>query len=278
MMQPVIITAALVGGELTREDTPHLPLTPEEIGREAAAVVQVGASIIHLHARDHKGVPRHDPKVFQLIQTEIRNHCRKAGVEEPIQQFSTGGSVGMTLAERMAPLDLKPEMASLNMGTMNFGEDIFENKPATIQEIARRLMKDSTAIELEIMDAGMMDYALTLIAKNTLKPPYHFNFVLGVAGGMAGDPENLMFLLPKVPVGATWGVAGMGRYQLPLSILALVLGGHVRLGLEDNIYYRKGERVKGNVPLVERVVRMAKELDRPVATPAEAREILGMKR
>ena len=275
-MKPLVITAAVVGGELTRQDTPHVPLTPQEIAFECIEVRKAGAHIVHLHARDKSGQPKHRVDLFEDIVQEINQQAQASHLEPPILQFSTGGSVGMTVEERMAPLSLLPEMATLTTGTVNFGDGIFENSADTMKTLAKALKSKGIAVELEIFDAGMIDNALRLKRDDLLPEHLHFNFVLGVPGGLSGDLSNLVFLVSRLPSNATWGVAGIGRSQLPLAVHAIVSGGHVRVGLEDNIFYRKGEFAKGNRPLVERVVRIAAECDRPLATLAQARDLLGI--
>jgi len=273
-MKPLIINAAVVGGELSRKDTPHLPITPEEIAGEVLSCRKEGACMVHLHARDEKGSPKHEINIFKILVEEIEKKCKKENLDPPILQFSTGGSIGMGLNERLAPLSLKPELASLTTGSVNFGPDIFENNQKTMETIAKKLNDLQIGVELEIFDAGMMDNARSLEKNGFLKAPLHFNFVLGVPGGLSGDPENLFFLRNKLLPEETWSVAGMGRHQLPLAALSIVLGGHVRVGLEDNIFYRKGELSKGNAPLVARIGRLAQELDREIANPTQARRIL----
>jgi 3-keto-5-aminohexanoate cleavage enzyme len=270
----VIITAAVVGGELTREDTPYLPLTPKEIAEEAVLSARAGASIIHLHARDEQGVPKHEKRLFAAIVAEIQKQCQEANISQPLLQFSTGGSIGMSLKERMAPLTLQPDMASLTTGSVNFGPDIFENSQKTMETIAKKLKEEKIGVELEIFDAGMIDNALQLLKQGFIEEPLHFNFVLGVPGGLGGDSENLLFLKNRLPRNSTWSVAGIGRFQTPLAALSLVLGGHVRVGLEDNVYYQKGELAQGNAPLVARVCSLAKEVGRRIATPEMAKKIL----
>lgn len=270
-MEPLIITAAIVGGELSRSDTPYLPITPEEIAAESIAVCKAGASIVHLHARDANGIPKHDPKIFQEIATRVADLAKASGMEAPILQFSTGGSIGMSLAERIAPLSLNPEMASLTTGSVNFGDGIFANDQATMEGIAAELKRRAIAPEIEIFDAGMIDNARRLQAKGLLPAKIHVNFVLGVPGGLSGDLENLAFLRSRLPRDASWSVAGVGRFQLPLAAHAVAAGGHVRVGLEDNIYFRKGELAKGNVPLVEMATQLARDLGRPVQSVAETR-------
>ncbi|HEU4963396.1 MAG TPA: 3-keto-5-aminohexanoate cleavage protein [Bacilli bacterium] len=271
-MEKLIITCALTGAEVTREHTPYLPITPEEIAEAAFAAWQAGASIAHIHVRDADGRPTQDKAVFHRVIELIREKC------DIIVQPSTGGAVGMTPQERLQPVTLSPEMATLTMGTVNFGDDVFMNTPRDIEEFAQTMNRYGVKPELEIFEVGMIANAMRLVKKGLLQEPLHVDFVLGVPGAIDGTPENLMHLLSKLPTGATWSVAGVGRVQLPLTTMAILLGGHVRVGFEDNIYYRKGELATSNAQFVERVVRLANELGREVATPADARNILGLTR
>ena len=266
--KPLMITCAVVGAELTEQDYPYLPNTPEKIAESAGGAVEAGASIVHLHVRDEQGKPTQRVDIFEDVTEKIRRRWNC------VIQYSTGGAVGTPLDERCAPLKLKPDMASLSMGTMNFGPDIFENSESTIQTIARALQENGVMPELEIFDYGMMDTVDRFLERSLIPQRFHINFVLGVPGGMGGDLKNLIALKDRLNPGQTWSVAGTGRFQLPLSTHAVAMGGHVRVGIEDNIYYRKGEFAKSNAQLVERVVRIARELDRPVATAEEARNIL----
>jgi 3-keto-5-aminohexanoate cleavage enzyme len=269
-ISPLIITCAIVGAELSKEDYPYLPTTPDELAEAARGAVEAGASIIHLHVRDEQGKPTQRADIFKEVTKRIRQRC------ECILQYSTGGAVGTPLHERCAPLKLKPEMASLSMGTMNFGSDIFENTENTICSISRAIQENGVMPELVIFDYGMMDTTYRYLKKGFVPEKFHVGFVLGVPGGMSGEIRNLVVLKDRLSPGQTWTVAGMGRFQLPLSAHAIAMGGHVRVGLEDNIYYRKGELAKSNAQLIERVVRITKELDRPIATVEETREMLGL--
>lgn len=271
-MEKLIITCALTGAEVTREHTPHLPVTPEEIAQAAYEAWQAGASIAHIHVRDADGRPTQDKAVFQRVMELIAEKC------DIIVQPSTGGAVWMTPEERLQPVTLKPEMATLTVGTVNFGDDVFMNTPKDIETFARAMQDHGVKPELEIFEVGMIANALRLVKKGLIQEPLHFDLVMGVPGAIDGTPENLMHLVSKLPAGATWSVAGVGRTQLPLTTMAILLGGHVRVGFEDNIYYRKGELATGNAQFVERVVRLANELGRDVATPADARKILGLAR
>lgn len=268
--EPLIITCAIVGAELNRDIYPLLPLTPEEIGAAAEEAVDAGAAIIHLHVRDKEGNPSQSQEHFREASEQIRNRC------DCILQYSTGGAVGTPLAQRCEPLALKPEMATLSMGTMNFGAEIYENSEKTITTIASCIQKHSIMPELEIFDYGMLERVDHYLARDVIPKHFHLDFVLGVPGGMAASARNLVLLTDRLREGQSWTVAALGRHQLPLTTQAITMGGHIRTGIEDNIYYRKGEQVRSNAQLVARMVRIAGELNRPVASVDKAREILGL--
>jgi 3-keto-5-aminohexanoate cleavage enzyme len=271
-MNPVIITCAITGAETTKEKQPALPITPKEQALAAEECVKAGASVIHLHVREDDGGPSQRPERFKESIDAIRAKC--PGV---IIQISTGGAVGESIANRARPLALKPEMASLNLGTLNFGEEVFINHPKDIEGFAQKMKENGVMPELEVYEAGMIETGFRLAKKGVLTGPLHFQFVLGVPGGMSGEPKNLLHMVSFMPEGTHWGVAGVGRYQLPLAVQALVMGGHVRVGFEDNIFYSKGVLAKSNAELVARIARIAGEIGRPVATPKEARALLGIK-
>ena len=271
-MEKLIITAALTGAEVTRQQQPVLPISPDEIAIAVEECVKAGAAIVHLHARNADGSPTQDKETYQKIISAVRARC------DVIIQVSTGGAVGMTAAERIAPVSLKPEMATLSMGTVNFGDDVFMNHPANMEIFLRAMQEHGVKPELEIFDTGMITTVSRWLKKEWIKAPLHFDFVLGVPGGMAGTPEALMYMKSQLPAGCTWTVAGIGAAQLPLGTLAIVLGGHVRVGFEDNIFYRKGELAHSNAQLVARIARISVELGRALATPDEARAILDMSR
>jgi 3-keto-5-aminohexanoate cleavage enzyme len=263
----LIITVALVGAEVGKKDTPYLPITPEEIGEVAAEACHAGASIAHIHVRDKDGNPSQDRQLYQCAIEEIQKRCNI------IIQVSTGGAIGMSSEERLQPVSLSPEMATLTTGTVNFGQDIFLNTPQQLFQFAEEFNKYEVQPEFEIFDVGMIANALHLVDKGYFTGHLHFDFVMGVPGAIPAKAEHLLHLIQQLPKGATWSVAGVGRFQLPMSVLAIVLGGHVRVGLEDNLYYRKGE-LATNTQLVDRIVRIAHELQREIATPDEARAIL----
>ncbi|MBW1759483.1 MAG: 3-keto-5-aminohexanoate cleavage protein [Deltaproteobacteria bacterium] len=267
---PLIITCPIVGAELTKEHYPYLPTTPEEVAEAARGAVEAGASIIHLHVRDEEGKPSQRVDIFQDITKKIRERC------ECIIEYSSGGAVSTPLEKRCAPLKLKPEMATLDMGTMNFGPDIFENSEHTIRTISRVIQENNIMPTLGVLDYGMMDTIDRYLEKDYIPEKFHICFVLGVPGGMSGGIKNLLLLVDRLRPGQVWTIGGVGRFQLILAVHAIAMGGHVRVGIEDNIYYRKGELAKSNAQLIERIVRISKEMDRPIATVDEAREILGL--
>jgi 3-keto-5-aminohexanoate cleavage enzyme len=271
-MDKLIITAAICGAEVLKEHNPAVPYTVEECVREARTAYDAGASIIHLHVRYDDGTPTQDKERFRVIMDAIAEAC--PGV---IIQPSTGGAVGMTNDERLQPTELNPEMATLDCGTLNFGGDeIFENTENTIKYFGERMIERGIKPELEVFDKSMIEMALRLEKKGYIKKPLHFDFVMGVNGGIGGSLRDFVFLRGSIPSDATYTVAGLGRFEMPLAAAAIIDGGHVRVGFEDNVYISKGVLAKSNGELVEKVVRLARELGREIAGPAEAREILSL--
>lgn len=268
-MQPLMITAAICGAEVFRTETPYVPYTPQELADESIRCRQAGATMVHLHMREADGTPSQRAELFAETVRLIRGEgC------DILLQFSTGGAVGMTVEERADALKLKPDMATLTTGSVNFGDDVFLNSPPMVRAIAARLQHFGVRPEIECFDTGMVDTALRLMKDGLVDAPGHFNFVLGMAGGMGGTTAHLDFIRSLVPDGATWSVAGIGRFELPLAAHAIAVGGHVRVGLEDNLYLRKGVLAQGSYELVAEVARMAHDAGRPLATIAQARELL----
>ncbi|MFX0012205.1 MAG: 3-keto-5-aminohexanoate cleavage protein [Candidatus Hermodarchaeota archaeon] len=275
-MEKLIITAAICGAEVTKEHNPNIPYTVREISIEAEKAFLAGASIIHLHVREEDGTPTQDLERFQACLNEIKKRC-----PDLIVLPSTGGAIGMSNEERLQPLFMNPtpEMATLDMGTMNFGGDaIFVNTENTIISFAKEMNSRGIKPELECFDKGMIDMTLRLQKKGYLKEPMHFNFMMGVEGGMAATTQNLLFLIDSIPKGSTFCVGGIGKNEFPMVTLSIALGGHARVGFEDNIFLSKGVLAKSNSELVEKVVRISQELGRDIASPYEARFILGLKR
>ena len=270
-MEKLIITAVISGAEVTKEHNPNIPYTVEEIGREAESAYKAGASIIHLHVREDDGTPTQDKERFKECMDEVRKRC-----PDVIIQPSTGGAVGMTDAERLQPTELYPEMATLDCGTLNFGGDeIFVNTENTIKNFGKLMIERDIKPEIEVFDKGMIDYAIKFHKQGFIKAPMHFDFVLGVQ--MSATARDLAFMVDSIPQGSTWTAAGIGRNQFQIAAITIAMGGNVRVGFEDNTYISKGVLAKSNGEMVEKVVRIANELGREIATPAEAREILGLK-
>jgi len=272
-MEKLIITAAICGAEVMKEHNEAVPYTIEEIKNEAYKAYLAGASIIHLHVREDDGKPTQRKERFKEAIEAIKEVC-----PDVIIQPSTGGAVGMSREERLDPTNLYPEMATLDCGTLNFGGDeIFINTENDIIFFANTLNEKNIKPECECFEKGHVDTVNRMIKKGIIKTPTHFSFVLGVNGGMSGESRDFHFLRESLPENSTYSVAGIGRYEFTLAKESIISGGHVRVGLEDNIYLSKGVKAKGNYELVEKVVAMAKEHNREIATPTEARKILNLK-
>ncbi len=269
-MDKLVITVAVNGSLPTKEMTPHVPITPGEIAETAVKCREAGAGMIHVHARDAEGRPTLDPDIFGEIHSEITRHC------DLIVQISTGGRADMDARARGESVQrLRPEMASLTTGSVNFPDQVYANSDEVVAYLAGVMQTAGTKPEMEIFESGMIGNAVRLLEDGLVAAPLHFDFVMGIRGGQPATPRMLNFLVESIPAGCTWTVAGVARHQLPMATLATVMGGHVRVGLEDNIHYSRGE-LATNEQLVARVARIAEELQRPVATPDEARRILGL--
>jgi 3-keto-5-aminohexanoate cleavage enzyme len=268
-MDPLIITCAAVGAEIRPEQTPHLPYTPQLLGETARAVREAGASILHVHCRNDDGTNTQSVERFGQAYAAIRAQS------DLIVQFSTGGAIGMTPQERAAVLELRPEMATLTCGSVNFGDDIFENSFPIMRDLLKKMNEFGVRPELEIFDKGHLANARRLAKERLLVFPQHVDFVLGVPGGLEATVQNLCDLVDDLPEGCTWSVAGIGKRQLPMAMAAIAMGGHVRVGLEDNLFYSRG-RLARNDELVARVARLAAEAGRSIATPDRARKVLGL--
>jgi 3-keto-5-aminohexanoate cleavage enzyme len=269
-MTKAVLTAAIVGAETTRAANPNLPLSAEEIGVEAEKCREHGAAIIHLHVREADGRPSQSRELFARALEEIRRRT------DVIVQTSTGGAVGMTADERAQPVSLKPEMASLNCGTLNFGDEIFENSFPIMRRMAGLIRAAGVTPELELYEFGHLDNALLLEREGLLSKPFHVQLVVGVKGGMQPSEARVKLLVSELPEGSTWGVAGIGRHQLAMARLALSLGGNARVGLEDNVFLRKGVLAQGSWELCGEARKIAAEVGRELATPDEARALLGL--
>jgi 3-keto-5-aminohexanoate cleavage enzyme len=267
----VLLTVAAVGAELTREQQPNLPITLEDLARDARKCEDAGAAIYHLHVRDEEGRPTMDVERFRAAREAVESSSNL------IVQFTSGGGVQDSADGRAAPLELRPEMASLTTGTVNFGDYVFFNPPWLIKAFYERMRKLGIVPEFEIFDSGMIANALAVVGD---EPDHHlhFDFVLGVPGAMPAWDDSIDFLTRKLPAGATWSATGIGRSHLPVTTKALELGGHVRTGFEDVRYFGPGELAASNAQLIGRVAGMAQAAGRRVAGPDEARTILGLVR
>lgn len=272
-MEKLIITAAICGAEVTKANNPAVPYTVGEIVREAKSAVEAGAAIVHLHVREDDGTPTQSKARFKECIDAIMKEC-----PDVILIPSTGGAVGMTAEERLQPTELYPEMATLDCGTCNFGDDVFENTMPMMRTFGRRMMENNIKPEYECFEMGHLDTVLNMARKGEVPgAPMQFNFVLGVQGCTPATVQNLAWMVNAIPAGSTWTATGIGRNAFTLAAAAIVMGGNVRVGFEDNLYLSRGVLAKSNGELVAKVVRLAKELGREVATSDEARQILGLK-
>jgi 3-oxoadipate:acetyl-CoA acetyltransferase len=274
--EPLIVNLAGTGMVPNKADNPSVPQSPEEIAGDILHCVAAGAAVAHIHARDEDGRPTHRKEVFREIVARVR-----AGVPETIICVTTSGRLVKSVEQRAEALDLdgaeKPDMASLTLGSMNFPRQASLNAPKTIRNLADRMRERGIVPELEVFDMGMLDYAKYLIERRVLREPFYFNFLLGSLGTLSASPLHLSLLAREVPSGATWAAAGIGRYQLPVNAMAVTMGGHVRVGLEDNLFMDPSKtEPASNVALVERVVGIARAVGRPVASAREARTRIGL--
>jgi 3-keto-5-aminohexanoate cleavage enzyme len=278
-MKKVIITVATTGGVHRKDSNPYLPEQPQEIAQAAHESFNEGAAIIHIHARDSKGVPTGDPRIYREIAELTRAKCNI------IIQFTTGGAGNLNLEERIACLDANPEMGSLNMGSLvrtvgPYAGTLFINTSSDIERFAQEMLKRDIKPEMEVYHHGMLREVDNLISKGLVKKPYYINFVLGMAyqGAVSATPEVLFSLKHLLPEDSIFNCCAIGPAQLPMTTLSMLLGGYARVGMEDNIYYSKGVLAKSNAQLVTRVVGIARDLGLEIASPDEAREILGLKK
>ncbi|HCY87549.1 MAG TPA: 3-keto-5-aminohexanoate cleavage protein [Desulfobacteraceae bacterium] len=269
-MEKLIITTALTGNVPTKKMNPSLPVTPDEIARDVRRCADAGSALFHVHARDAEEKPSLDAEIFK----DIVRHIKKTA-PEVIIQLSTGARAGKDWEDRAFPVRLLPEMGSFTTGSNNLPGIIYENSPQFIEFLAKVFGETGVKPEIEVFETGMINNAVFLQKKGILQGPLHFDFVLGAPGSMPGSVKNLLFLTESIPADATWTVAGIGRHEIPLATAAILLGGHVRVGIEDNLTLPDGSPAS-NVTLVETIVRIAGELGREIATPEEAREILGL--
>jgi 3-keto-5-aminohexanoate cleavage enzyme len=273
---PLIVNAALTGMVPTKADNPALPVTPEEIAEDAERCLDAGASIVHVHARDEDGRPTWRAEVYAEIVAGIRERRPDA-----IVCVSTSGRLWSDFERRAEVLDLdgalRPDLASLTLGSLNFPGQASVNEPDTIVRLAERMAERGIVPELEVFELGMVDYAKHLISRGVLRPPFSFNLLLGSRGTLSASLLHLGLLTEALPEGSVWAGAGIGRFQLGVNALSIAAGGHARVGLEDNLWLDgRKERPASNVALVHRLVGIAEACEREVATPAVARDLIGL--
>lgn len=268
-MYKTIITCAVTGAETTKKQNPNLPATPVEIAEAAHDAWLAGASILHLHVRDCDGNPTQDVGIFRKTIDLVRQKC------DIVIEVTTGGAVGMTLEERLGPLGLDPEMASLDCGTVNFGDDYIVNTLPMIKEAASIMKDRNIRPTLECFDLSHIDASHVLINEGLVRPPFHYGIVLNVPGGVRYDAETLGFFVRRIPKDSFWTAIGIGgRASLEAVCGAIANKGFVRVGFEDNVYFGKGELAKSNAQLVERVADIAKKFGCEIATPDDVRKML----
>lgn len=268
----LIIKLAPTGMIPTKEDTPNVPIIPEEIISDTYQAYKLGASVVHIHARDEQGRPTHERRYFEEIFQGIKEKC-----PDIIICATTSGRVTPQVEHRSEVLSLYPEMASLTMGSMNFPQHPSVNSFETIIKLAK-IMTDSCILpELEIFESGFINTSKYLARQGFLKKPLHFNLLLGSLGSIPAEIRDLCYLVDSLPPESTWSATGIGRFQTQINAAAILMGGHVRVGLEDSIYFRyQNKELATNTKLVQRIVNLARELGREIATPKEARKILGI--
>jgi 3-keto-5-aminohexanoate cleavage enzyme len=268
----LVITLAPTGMIPTKKDTPFVAITPEEIATDAYEAYKLGASIVHVHARDEDGKPTYKKEVFERIFKEIKRKC-----PDMIICATTSGRVHPQVEHRAEVLDLYPEMASLTLGSLNFPQYPSVNSMETIKKLATLMKERDILPELEIFELGFINTAKYLVRKGYLKKPLHFCLLLGSLGSVPANISDLSTLVQSLPSESNWSATGIGRFQTQINIAAILMGGHARIGIEDSIYFNYPKEVLAtNLQLVERIVRIAKEVNRDIATPRETREILGL--
>jgi uncharacterized protein (DUF849 family) len=270
----LIIKLAPTGMIPTKEDTPYVPTTPEEIAEDTYRAFRLGVSVVHVHARDEEGRPTFKREHFEPIFQLIRERC-----PDIVICATTSGRVTPQVEHRSEVLALGTEMASLTMGSLNFRDYPSVNSMETITKLAEEMRSRKILPELEIFEAGFINTSKYLLNKGVLNGPLHFNLLLGSLGSISADLRDLVYLVESLPRGSTWSATGIGRFQTRINVASMLMGGHVRVGIEDSIYYNYPDKeLATNEKLVERIVRVARDVGREIATPEEARTILGLER
>ena len=270
----VIITVAPTGSGPQWRKTPHIPITPSEIAQQVVEAYETGAAVAHIHVRDPiTKNPYPSTEMYREVIERIKDRC------DIVIQLTTGGGgpYGISLDQRLCSLDLDPEFASLNVATMTFGNSIFLNPPETVERIARIMLQKHIKPEIECYDLGHISLALHLLDKGLLEKPLRLGLVLGVTGGIPAKPENLFHMVQSLPSDCRWNVIVVGKQQFSLLTMGMILGGDVRVGMEDNIHIAKGRLAKSNAELVAKMAKLVGGLGEEIATPAEARKLLGIR-
>ncbi|MBP2656715.1 MAG: kce 5 [Firmicutes bacterium] len=273
-MEKTIITVATTGAFPTKKHNPNIPLTPKEIANDVYECWQAGAAVAHLHMRDDEGKGTMSKEKFRETVKLIRSKC------DIVLNLTTSGDLLATDETRMAHfIELKPEMASYDAGSMNWmHSSLFLNPPQFLENLGKTMIGNGVKPEIEVFDAGMIYNSLYYMKKGVIAQPAHFQFVLGAAGGTAATVENLVYLKSLLPQGSTWSAFGIGKGHVPIMLATIALDGHIRVGMEDNVYYAKNQLATSNAQFVKRAARVVKEANKEIATPDEAREILGLKK
>jgi len=276
MTEKVIINAAITGMVPMKADSPHVPISVEEIVADARRCVDAGAAILHLHARDEMGLATYVPEVYRGILRGVRAAC-----PEVILCVSTSGRTHKLFEQRSAVLEVTdpaPEMASLTLGSMNFAKDASMNAPDMIRALGRRMLERGIVPELEVFELGMAEFTHYLIKQGVLQAPLYCNVLLGNLGTLSATRSNLEACVRALPKETTWAAAGIGRFQLAMNTMAIELGGHVRVGLEDNLWFDEGRTTLAtNAMFIERLVQIARRVGREIATAGEARQMIGLR-
>ena len=275
MDKKIIITVAVTGSFPTKEMNPAVPYSPEEIIDAAVACHKAGAASTHIHVRDpHTGKPEFNIELFKQVLDGIRQQCNMIVNLTTSGYFLKGPD---TISKRLQTIHLKPEICSFDIGSMNFKDRVLINSPEWGETAAKCMQENGVKPEIEVFDVGHIYQALDLIQRGLIDEPPYFQLCMGAQGGIEASAENLLFMKNKLPSDALWSVLGIGRAQLPMIAMAILLGGNVRVGFEDNIYLKKGVLAKSNSQMVEMAADLADSLGREIATSDEAREILGIK-
>ena len=274
--QKLIINAALTGMVPTKEDNPHVPVSVDEIIEDGINCYKAGASILHLHARDNDQKPTYKKEIYAQIIEGIKSQCA-----DVIICTTTSGRVDNTFEKRSQVLELngklKPDMGSLTMGSLNFPKKASVNTPEMIENLALKMKENGIVPEIEIFDVGMISTTKVLIKKGILKPPFYFNLLFGSIYSIPATMFDLSYMVKNLPPHTNWAAAGIGKFQLKMNCASVLMGGHVRVGLEDNLYYdQEKKELATNMLLISRVIKFADEIERKVATAKEAREMLGI--